>query len=87
MPESGMRRGMNTNSGAVWERTRAVAELAVRDPKARESAAQLVERLRELAMQDQRRNIGRMLMLGALAIAALVAVAGIALRRSGDTYS
>lgn len=78
---------MNANSALMWDRTRAVAERAVRDPKARESAAQLVERLRELAREDQRRSIGRTLIVGALAVGALLAVAAILLRRSGDAYA
>ena len=77
---------MNANSGLLWDRTRAVAERAVRDPKTRESAAQLVERLRELAMEDRRRSIGRTLLVGGLAVGTLIAIAGILLRRSGDTH-
>lgn len=74
---------MNANSGMVWERTRAIAERAARDPKARESAAELLDRLRELAIEDRRRGIGRMLLVAAVVVGALAALAGVMLRRPG----
>ncbi len=62
-------------------RTRDLAERAVRDPGVRESAADLASRLRALAAQDEARRAGRPIAIAALTLIALIGLAGIILRR------
>lgn len=81
---------MNVDSGMVWERTRSVAERAMRDPKTRESAGELLNRLRELARQDRRRGVERTVLNIAIAVAVASGVAALAAalrRRRGSRAS
>jgi hypothetical protein len=62
-------------------RTRDLAERAVRDAGVRESAADLASRLRHLAAEDHDRRAGRPIAIVALTLIALMGLAGIILRR------
>jgi hypothetical protein len=62
-------------------RTRDLAERAVRDPGVRESAAELASRLRDLAVEDRARSAGRTFAFSALTLIALIGLAGVILKR------